>query len=140
MSLTNLLLIPILLIIAFVDFKRHIIYNSTTLVGISVGILLNWKLGLIGALTGLVSLYLIGILGQFIFHSETLGGGDVKLLAMLGAFLGWKPVLLVFFIAPIFGIMLGSIIKKDKIPYGVAIVLAAITVILYGEKLIKFLS
>ena len=45
----------------------------------------------------------MGVIGDFVFKKETMGGGDVKLMGMVGAFMGWKLALLTFFLAPFFG-------------------------------------
>ena len=69
-----------------------------------------------------------------------MGGGDVKLLAMIGTFLGWKAALLTFFLAPFFGAIVGIIIKirtkESLIPYGPFLALAAVIVQFWGEDII----
>ncbi|MCH7725236.1 MAG: prepilin peptidase, partial [Planctomycetes bacterium] len=68
------------------------------------------------------SLPTTGFLGEIIFKKESMGGGDVKLLAMIGSFLGWQSVLLVYFLAPILALPLGLFVKfakrSDVIPFG----------------------
>jgi leader peptidase (prepilin peptidase)/N-methyltransferase len=69
-----------------------------------------------------------------------MGGGDVKLLAMIGAFLGWQKAILTFFLAPFFGLIIGVInliFKKDHtIPYGPFLSLAALLSLLWADKII----
>jgi len=76
-------------------------------------------------------------------ETESMGGGDVKLLAMIGAFLGWKAAVLTFFLAPFFGIVVGMINllrKKDHtIPYGPFLSLAAVVTIFWAEKILNFI-
>ena len=88
------------------------------------------------------SIYLVGMLGQFIFKKEAMGGGDVKLMAAIGAFLGWKLVILTFFIAPLFGAVVGIILKikdgREIIPYGPYLSLAALVAIFYGDRILRF--
>jgi leader peptidase (prepilin peptidase)/N-methyltransferase len=71
-----------------------------------------------------------------------MGGGDVKLLAMIGAFLGWQKAVLTFFIAPFFGAAIGIVnlaIKKDHtIPYGPFLSLAALLSIFWADNIIRF--
>ncbi|MBI1975884.1 MAG: prepilin peptidase, partial [Candidatus Omnitrophica bacterium] len=78
-----------------------------------------------------------------IFKREAMGMGDVKLMGMLGALLGWKQVLLIFFIAPLFGSVVGLVIKwvkkSDVIPYGPFLSLATFVVLFWGEKILKSL-
>jgi leader peptidase (prepilin peptidase)/N-methyltransferase len=73
---------------------------------------------------------------------DTTGGGDVKLMAMVGAFLGWKLAVLTFFLAPFFGATYGIVEKirtKDSaIAYGPFLVLAALASLFYGNKIILF--
>jgi leader peptidase (prepilin peptidase)/N-methyltransferase len=75
-------------------------------------------------------------------ETESMGGGDVKLLAMIGAFLGWKIALLTFFIAPFFGIIVGLanlMAKKDHtIPYGPFLSLAAVICMIWANRIIGF--
>jgi len=82
-------------------------------------------------------------LGNFLFKKESMGGGDVKLLAMIGAFIGWRLVLLTFFIAPIFGSIVGIILKLKKgvelIPYAPYLSLGAVMSILYGNTILSYL-
>ncbi len=74
-------------------------------------------------------------------ETESMGGGDVKLLAMIGAFLGWKLAVMVFFMAPLFGTVVGVfnlIVKKDHtIPYGPFLSLAAVFALFWGEKILR---
>ena len=76
-------------------------------------------------------------------ETESMGGGDVKLLAMIGAFLGWQKALVTFFLAPFFGALIGIInllVKKDHtIPYGPFLSLAAFLSILWADKIINLI-
>ena len=67
----------------FTDFKDSILFS------------------VLGILTGGGVLYITGMIGDFLFKKESMGGGDIKLLAGIGAFLGWQTALLVFFLAPL---------------------------------------
>lgn len=72
-----------------------------------------------------------------------MGGGDVTLMAMIGAFLGWRLALLTFFIAPFFGAVIGLWVlirtKSHLIPYGPFLSLAAFTALLWGNSIIKWI-
>jgi leader peptidase (prepilin peptidase)/N-methyltransferase len=72
-----------------------------------------------------------------------MGGGDVKLLAMIGAFMGWQMALLTFFLAPFLGIVIGVInlvTKKDHtIPYGPFLSIAALVVLFWADKIISLI-
>jgi len=73
----------------------------------------------------------------------TMGGGDIKLMAMIGAFLGWEKAILTFLIAPFFGIIVGGIQKlrtgNSTFPYGPYLVLAALIALFFGDSLIPWL-
>ena len=96
-----------------------------------------------GAFLGGITIYAMGMLGEFAFRREAMGGGDVKLLAMIGSFLGWKLTLLTFFIAPFFGSVVGIILKirkgKDIIPYGPYLSLGAVVSMLWGDRILRVL-
>lgn len=72
-----------------------------------------------------------------------MGMGDVKLMGMLGAFLGWKFAILIFFLAPFFGSPAGVYLKFfkkcDIIPYGPYLSLAAFVVMIWGQKILNIL-
>lgn len=156
-SLIFFLLFSSLIITTFVDFERQEIPDIITLPGIIIGLCLSvvypelfLKLRLealldsfLGVLVGGGSLYVLGFLGEIIFKKEAMGGGDIKLLAMIGAFLGWELTLLTFFLAPLFGSCTGIILKikegKEIIPYGPYLALAAFIALLWGNDIIKFL-
>ncbi|MCM8771438.1 MAG: A24 family peptidase, partial [Candidatus Omnitrophica bacterium] len=76
-------------------------------------------------------------------EKESMGFGDVELLGMIGAFLGWQKTLLTFFLAPFFGAVVGLanlLIKKEHtIPYGPFLSLAAVINIFWAERIIDFL-
>lgn len=148
----------VLIIGTFTDLMHFIIPDEITIGGLMAGLALSFifpqlhntashsrafLLSLSGAVIGAASIYAIGVFGEFIFKKEAMGGGDVKLMAMIGSVLGWKLVLLVFFIAPFFGAFIGiylKFVKKiDIIPYGPHLSLATFVVIMWGDKILKLL-
>ncbi len=74
--------------------------------------------------------------------SGVMGGGDIKLLALIGAFLGWPLVVVTFFVAPLFGSIAGIIekirTKSSAIAFGPYLVLGALTAIFWGERIIAW--
>ncbi|MGB3114101.1 MAG: A24 family peptidase, partial [Candidatus Omnitrophota bacterium] len=152
-----LILTYILIIIVFVDIEKQEVPDVLSLPGIPLGIILVgvsaflsggvvWK-ALLNSLTGVVagggSMFLLGFMGEMIFRKESLGGGDVKLMAMVGAFLGWKLVILAFFMAPVLGLGFGLYMKlfkkREMIPYAPYLSLGAFISLLYGDKILKYL-
>ncbi len=98
---------------------------------------------LIGVLVGGGSMFLLGVVGELVFRKEALGGGDVKLMGMIGAFLGWKLAILTFFMAPVLGAGVGLFMKikfrREVIPYGPYISLAALINLLCGDRILGYL-
>jgi len=99
---------------------------------------------LVGAGVGGGSIYLIGVFGNVIFKKESMGGGDVKLLAMVGSLLGWEKAILTFFIAPLFGSLVGIPLKLKKgtevIPYGPFLSLASFVAFVWEKEILWYLG
>ncbi|MCP4633017.1 MAG: prepilin peptidase [candidate division Zixibacteria bacterium] len=149
-----LLLTSICITITFIDLDHLIIPDVISLPGIPIGILLSLLPGglgfiesIIGFLAGGVGLYLIALFGNLVFKKESMGGGDIKLAALIGAFLGWKGVLLTIIISSLIGAISGilllllssSFAKKSShaIPYGPFLALGAIVSMFWGNQLIN---
>ena len=160
-------LISALIIATFIDIPHRIIPDEISIGGIIVGFILSSIRGvsfnpfvfsfkpminsLLGIFIGGGIIYFTGWLFDLVYfkllkkppiqgETESMGGGDVKLLAMIGAFLGWQRALVTFFIAPFFSAIIGIyalIAKKDHtIPYGPFLSLAALISIFWAEKII----
>ncbi|MFH1689126.1 MAG: A24 family peptidase [Candidatus Eisenbacteria bacterium] len=144
----------VLLVLSFIDLDLRIIPDKVTLPGIAVGLvvaplvgLLGFWGSLLGVLVGGGALYLIGVLGELLLKKESMGGGDVKLAAMLGAFMGWKLILVALFIAFLVGAVVGviALARKPKnwdssLPFGPFIALGAVLALLWGESAILWYS
>ena len=147
-----------LIIATFVDFEISEIPDEISIGGVFAGLIVSFAFpgifglssrpvallaSFLGALAGGGSIYLMGFLGELVFKKEAMGGGDVKLMAMIGSFLGWKMVLLTFFLAPLFGAAVGIVLKlkygRETIPYGPYLSLAALVAIFFGEKILRLL-
>ena len=102
-----------LIVLFAIDFEHHLLPNAITLPGIVVGFAfsffteLGWMASLIGLAAGGGVLYLIAIVYYWVRHEEGLGMGDPKMLAMIGAFLGWKLTLLTLMLASLTGTVVG---------------------------------
>jgi len=96
---------------------------------------------LAGIIVGGGFIFIAGWIGKRIWKREAMGFGDVKLMAMAGAFLGWKAVLFANLIAPLFGSLAGiplwlkSRRKYMKIPYGPFLSIGTVAVMLFGDRL-----
>lgn len=141
-----------LIVITVIDLYHQIIPDVISLPGIVIGVLgsllipqIAFWTSLIGMVSGGGSLFLVATVYQWLFKREGMGGGDVKLLAMIGAFLGWKAVILTIllssFIGSIIGITVMLIKGKDfkyAIPFGPFLALGAVISLFWGEDLIRW--
>jgi leader peptidase (prepilin peptidase) / N-methyltransferase len=141
-----------LVVITFIDLEHQIIPDEISLSGIVVGFVFSffisghgWLNSLLGILLGGGSLLLVAYGYQKLTGKDGMGGGDIKLLAMMGAFLGWKAVPFIIFFSSMIGSVIGVSImlmqKKDSklaIPFGPYLALAAVFYIFYGPQLIKW--
>jgi len=139
-----------LLPVFFIDLDHQIIPDEIDLPGIGVGLLLShWTIGLIPSLVGILlgggCFLLLGLLASRILKREALGGGDVKLMAMVGSFLGPVGVLLTTFLGSLLGAVVGSLwLKfsgKDRgtpIPFGPFLVLGAYISLFWGQEIFRW--
>jgi prepilin signal peptidase PulO-like enzyme (type II secretory pathway) len=103
---------------------------------------IHW-IGLFSALVGMVAggglIWLVRVIGTAVLGREAMGFGDVTLMGMIGAFLGWQTTLLVFFLAPFAGLVMGLVQlvlrREDEIPYGPFLCLAALVTIVFWAPL-----
>jgi len=146
-TLSFLIFGSILLLIAFVDFKTMLIPNWSVLLILVLGILFaffnhdaSWVERLIGFFAAGLVLLLI-----YIFSRGGIGGGDIKLMAAAGFFLGWKLTLWAMLVGSIIGGVFGVVILasgkgqlKTAIPYGPFLVIGIIGSILFGNEMISW--
>jgi len=151
-SLLLFLFSAALIIIAFIDLDYQIIPDSISIPGIFFGIgasflipLVSWLESLFGILTGGGLLLLVAIGYKWLTGREGMGGGDVKLLAMVGAWLGWKAIPFILFSSSLIGVLVGGgsgLINKRglraKIPFGPFLSLSSIIYIFFGPELINW--
>jgi len=99
---------------------------------------------LVGMAVGALATWLVGVIGKLIFRREAMGVGDVKFMAAVGGFLGWQPLLLIFFTAPLLGSVAGLIhlarTREHHIPYGPFLSIAAVVAMLWGDKIFTALG
>jgi leader peptidase (prepilin peptidase)/N-methyltransferase len=141
-----------LVVITFIDLEHQIIPDEISLSGIVIGFVLSfflqghsWLNSLLGILLGGGSLLLVAYGYQWLTGKEGMGGGDIKLLAMMGAFLGWKSIPFIIFASSLIGSVIGITImliqKKDSklaIPFGPYLAFAAVVYIFYGRQIIHW--
>jgi len=146
------LLFSALIVVTGTDLSHKIIPNVITLPGMVVGLLgaaTVLPVGVINSVVGLTVggglLWLLAWLSPYLFGKEGMGGGDIKLLAMIGAFLGWKPALLTIMIGSLTGSIIGiSLIalritkRDDYIPFGPFLVLGALLSLFFAQPLLDW--
>ena len=149
-----LLMTLALFVVAVIDARHKIIPDEISLGGLAVGILAstvfpslqaesNFIFGLLksllGALVGGGVLYCAGsLVGRFL-KKEAMGGGDVKLGGMIGAFLGFPGALWTVFVSSLIGSVVGFYLRSksadEQIPYGPFLAVAAVSYLFFGQKL-----
>lgn len=140
-----------LVVLFAIDLEHHLLPDLITLPGIVAGLLVSTVLppGIMDALLGVLAgggvLWLIGEAYFRYSGQEGMGGGDVKMLAMIGAFLGWKLVLVTLVLSSVAGSLIGVLVivfkrggMKYALPYGTFLALGALAASLAGERLVTW--
>jgi len=159
-----------LIVVTFVDLELLIIPNEITLAGMPLVLVLsvlfpelhhapdtlrNFSLfgicrvdaltaSALGIFTGGGLVFACSIFGKWLFKKDAMGFGDVKLMGLIGGFVGWKLAITVFFVAPFFGIFMAVpalLVKKSRlIPYGPFLSLATIVCIMMQDYFIEVIN
>jgi leader peptidase (prepilin peptidase)/N-methyltransferase len=141
-----------LVVMSFIDLDHQIIPNAITLPGIPLGLLAGLLLGepplldrVIGALVGAGFLYLVLFYGGALYGQDAMGEGDLNLIAMVGAFLGWKAVAVTILLGCLFGSVVGLLLmairrvgRRQHIPFGPFLSAGAIVALFWGDRLIAW--
>jgi leader peptidase (prepilin peptidase)/N-methyltransferase len=139
----------ILLGIALTDAREYIIPDEFSLGGLVIGIVFSLAGGfmgvayaLLGAAVGFGLLWVVGAAGTKLFKEDAMGGGDIKMMAMVGAFVGWQGVLLTVFLGALLGTLvfvpLSLVGRKRLVPFGVFLSLGAAAAWLAGAAIIAW--
>ena len=140
-------LTTILSLISIIDLKYKIISNKIITIIFVFGILFNIinKTVTVGNMITGFFIISVPLLVMSIILKGSMGGGDIKLMAAAGAFLGWKSIIVAFLIGCIIAsitsiilILLRKIKRTDMIPYGPFLSLGIFIASLYGEKIISW--
>ncbi|UCF73756.1 MAG: prepilin peptidase [Deltaproteobacteria bacterium] len=147
-----LLFAAALIIITFIDLDYQIIPDIISIPGIFLGIgasffipIMSWFESLFGILIGGGFLLLVAIGYKWLTGREGMGGGDIKLLAMVGAWLGWKAIPFILFSSSLIGVLIGGgtgLMKKrglrSRIPFGPFLSISSIIYIFFGPEIISW--
>ncbi|HEY0020381.1 MAG TPA: prepilin peptidase [Longimicrobium sp.] len=147
-TLSVALFFTILLGIALSDARTYIIPDQFTLGGLVIGLALSfapggitWKDAFLGAVLGYGLLWLVAVLGEWAFKKPAMGGGDIKMMAMVGAFLGPMGVLLTIFLGALFGTLIFAPISMRTgklVPFGIFLALGAAITEPFGQAMIDW--
>jgi len=151
-SLVYFVFISSLLVITFIDLDHQIIPDIITLPGIPMGLIASFalptitlKASALGLLIGGGSLWFVAWAYNLIAHRDGMGGGDIKLLAMMGTIIGWKGVIFTIFASSVIGSCVGitmMLIKnknmKFAIPFGPFLSIGAIAYVFFGSQCIAW--
>jgi leader peptidase (prepilin peptidase)/N-methyltransferase len=135
-----------------IDIGHKLLPDSITLPLLWLGILLSLfdvfislEASVIGAMAGYMSLWIVFMLFKVVTGKEGMGYGDFKLLAMLGAWLGWKPLYVVILTSSLVGatvgitlIALGKTERSTQIPFGPYLAAAGWITLIWGNELMRF--
>jgi len=141
-----------LLVVIFIDLEHQIIPDVISLPGIVLGFALSfvnpfvtWQDAGLGIVFGGGSFYLVALVYYLLTKREGMGGGDIKLLAMIGAFLGWQSLPFVVFGSSLLGVVAGvwAMLEQRKggktvIPYGPFLAIAALLYLFFRQEILLF--
>ncbi len=143
----DIVLFSLLVPITFIDIDHRIIPDALSLGGLVAGLLFSflpggdWKGSLAGGVIGGGALYGTAFAYERITGREGMGGGDIKLIAMIGAFLGWRGALLTIFFGSVLGVAGGLLAMrkgedglKTAIPFGPFLCVAALMARFIGDR------
>jgi leader peptidase (prepilin peptidase)/N-methyltransferase len=147
----RLLLACALIALFAIDLEHKLLPNAITLPGIAAGLVFSLVFppgfveAALGASLGYASLWVVATVGQRIWKREAMGGGDLKMLAMIGAFLGWRLTALTWVLSFFLGgagsgllLVAGRAKRASETPFGTYIALAALVASLWGERLLNW--
>jgi len=144
-----------LVAIAFIDLDHKIIPDVISLPGILVGLIFSFfpSAGLspvdalIGAVGGAAFLLLVGVAFEKVTGREGMGGGDVKLLAMIGAWMGWKALPFILLLSSFTGAVIGGLSlavsrqgMRSRIPFGPFLALGALLFLFFGDAIVLWFN
>ncbi|TFG65988.1 MAG: prepilin peptidase [Gemmatimonadales bacterium] len=144
-ALLGAILLSLVFTIALVDSRHYLIPDPISLGGLAAVLAFSFLPGhpsplvsLLGAAAGFGVLFGVGLLGEWIFKKPAMGGGDMKMMAMVGAFLGPSGAMLTIFLGALVGTIVFapvSLRTDREVPFGVFLAVGAATTFLLGHAL-----
>lgn len=149
-SLVYAVFLSALLVITWIDFDHQMIPDVISLPGIFLGLVASaaiLPIGFLSAVAGVALgggiLWSLAVASPYLFGKEGLGGGDIKCMAMIGAFLGWEQALLALIVASTVGALVGVALiifkvlkRKQYIPFGPFLALGAMVALFFHSNIV----
>lgn len=145
-------LVSALIVVTGTDLSHTMIPDAVTLPGIVVGLLgaalilpITIVDSLLGVLVGGGILWFLAWISPYVFGKEGMGGGDIKLMAMVGSFIGWQPALLAIMIGSLLGSLVGGglivarVMRREQyIPFGPFLAVGSLLALLFHQPLFEW--
>jgi leader peptidase (prepilin peptidase)/N-methyltransferase len=142
----------LLILITFIDLDTYLIPDVLSVPGTVIGFAfsfltqrISWLDSLLGIMLGGGFFFLVAVGYQYLRHKEGLGGGDIKLLAMIGAFLGWPGVVFTVLVASLIGTVVGVVVMwrsrkglGTMLPFGPFLASGALLYLFWGETFYRW--
>lgn len=144
-----------LIAIAFIDLQHRIIPDVISLPGIAAGVIfsllpfssLSWSDSLIGIVAGGGFLLVVALAFEKTTGRQGMGMGDVKLLAMIGAWMGWRALLFIVLVSSLAGSLIGGAVlllsrqgMRTRIPFGPFLALGTLIFLFFGEDMVEWFN
>lgn len=151
-TIAMMTLILIFIVVLFIDLYHYIIPNEIIIFGLITGFIFGILKGKnflidssLGFLIGILTFFLIVVIGELLMKAEAMGMGDVKLMGIVGLFLGWKLTILSMFLAFITGSIVSIFLlvakikgRRDQIPFGPFIAIGSTIAFLWGNQILSW--
>lgn len=145
-------LVSALIVVTGTDLSHTMIPDTVTLPGMVVGLLCAALIlpitivdSLLGVLVGGGILWFLAWISPYVFGKEGMGGGDIKLMAMVGSFIGWQPALLAIMIGSLLGSLVGGglivarVMRREQyIPFGPFLAVGSLLALLFHQTLFEW--
>lgn len=174
-AFVNSVFLAVIIVLVFIDYQHQILPNVLTIPGAILGIILSpfqvhgffldrvslgiaslflpdnpvpaasWTGSIFGALVGGGMLYLVAVLYKALRKQQGLGMGDIKMMAMVGAFLGWRLALLTIFAGSLIGSLAGIFLilfrgrtMQSKLAFGTFLGIGAALSLFFGPSFLNW--
>ena len=148
LGLQGAILLSLVLAIALIDARHYLIPDPLSIGGLVAGLALaplpgppSLLASVLGAAAGFAVLFAVGMAGEWMFKKPAMGGGDMKMMAMVGAFLGPSGAMLTIFLGALVGTIVFApvALRTDReVPFGVFLAIGAAATFLLGDALVDW--